>query len=168
MSSTPAYRCETDEGIVTCVGTRSECVNHIIKGHTNANLVNNKTGRVESWGESTITQNMSHDPETFEWRTFTMAEFHDYNKPHRLLWNKEDPIWAQRIDPKFEFEVGSRYLTLGGKIVTITEVHVEHRGYEWVKGDDNICRYQRFEDLGRTAGSHWENPNNLLPFKVTE
>lgn len=89
------------------------------------------------------------------------------------MWYQE-AIWAQRIDPDFQFEVGQKYLTLEGKIVTIVEKSTKFRGYECVKGDDDIWRYNRSrmsadripEGLGRTTGSSWDRLTNLIPVAI--
>ena len=89
------------------------------------------------------------------------------------LWYQE-AIWAQRIDPDFQFELGQKYLTLEGKIVTIVDKSFEIRGYECVKGDDGIWRYNRSrmwagtipEGLGRTTGSSWDRLTNLIPVAI--
>ena len=94
----------------------------------------------------------------------------DHNRCARLWY--QDGIWAQRIDPGFRFEIGSRYLTLGGEIVTIVE-RTELKYYECVKGDDDIWRYNRTswpgeipDGLGRTTGSSWDRLTNLIPVAI--
>lgn len=99
------------------------------------------------------------------------------------LWY-EEAVWAQRITPDFQFEVGCQYLTLGGRVVTIVEKTGPTddqgrslRGYECVRGDDDIWRYSRSYDskmstsaapscLGRTTGSSWDRLTNLIPVKI--
>ena len=89
------------------------------------------------------------------------------------LWYEEG-IWAQRLPADFKFEVGSRYLSLEGKVVTIVERSVVPH-YECVKGDDDIWRYNRTdwpgripEDLGRTTGSSWDRLTNLIPVAIAD
>ena len=89
------------------------------------------------------------------------------------LWYR-DGIWGQRVDPNFRFEVGSSYLSLEGRVVTIVE-RSEQRFYECVKGDDDIWRYNRTdwqgripEGLGRTTGSSWDRLTNLIPVAIAK
>lgn len=89
------------------------------------------------------------------------------------LWY-DDGIWAQRFATDFQFEIGRRYLSLEGKIVTIVDrSDVKH--YECVKGDDGIWRYNRTdwpgnipEGLGRTTGSSWDRLTNLIPVALVD
>lgn len=52
----------------------------------------------------------------------------------RLMW--EDGVWAQQIEPDFEFLLGKKYLRLDGKIVKIIRGREGSKGYETVQGDD--------------------------------
>lgn len=61
------------------------------------------------------------------------------------------------------FMLGSSYQTRTGKWVRIVDESAV-KGYECVKGDDGIWRYNRPSCLGRVAGSAFDmsDPNNLL------
>lgn len=60
------------------------------------------------------------------------------------------------------FELGGKYYTRGGKLVTIVEID-NRPHYQWVLGDDNICRYNRPNDYGRVTASSFKNDNCLMP-----
>lgn len=57
----------------------------------------------------------------------------------------------------------SSYRTKSGKWVRIVDEKTD-KGYECVKGDDGIWRYNRASDLGRVTSSNFDmsDPNNLI------
>jgi hypothetical protein len=62
------------------------------------------------------------------------------------------------------FLLMSSYKTKSGKWVRIIDESTR-KGYETVKGDDDIWRYNREEDRGRVTGSPFDmsDGNNLIP-----
>ena len=61
------------------------------------------------------------------------------------------------------FKLGEIYTTQEGKSVKIIEESTMP-SYEWVRGDDNICRYNRPNDRGRVTASNFDMscPQNLV------
>lgn len=97
---------------------------------------------------------------------------YDYSKlAHSLGWDDNrpfpchPPMWAQYMDPNFRFKVNSQYLTLGGDVVRIIQA-ADTPHYECVRGHDNIWRYNRAGDFGRTTGSSWDRLTNLIPVEM--
>lgn len=64
------------------------------------------------------------------------------------------------------FELGKKYKTQAGKIVTIIETNRDgsHPSYHCVKGDDGAWRYSRDSDMGRCTASNFDmsDPKNLV------
>jgi|HubBroStandDraft_3_1064219.scaffolds.fasta_scaffold00002_6 hypothetical protein len=62
------------------------------------------------------------------------------------------------------FELNKSYRTKEGDYVTVL-VCDNTPGYEYVLGDDNICRYNRDQDRGRVTGSGFDMTyrRNLIP-----
>jgi hypothetical protein len=68
------------------------------------------------------------------------------------------------------FELNATYRTKGGELVKIIEVSTHLPGYECVKGEDDIWRYNRPNDRGRvTASAHdMSDPRNLIPEPIND
>lgn len=94
-------------------------------------------------------------------RVMSWSEWDEDKFTHSQMWDKINPVWAQRVSPTFQFKIDHMYLSLAGKLILITET-----SDQCMKGHDNIWRYNRLGDLGRTTGSSWDRLTNLIPIEV--
>lgn len=63
---------------------------------------------------------------------------------------------------RYVFEIGTKYFTLDGNVVTIQSRTDEDTRYHTVFGDDGLHRYAS-RDFGRVVGSYANDPKNLVP-----
>jgi hypothetical protein len=68
----------------------------------------------------------------------------------------------RRSETGAAFLLGSSYQTKAGQWVRIVDESTT-RGYECVKGDDGVWRYNRRSCRGRVTGSSNDDPRNLIP-----
>lgn len=66
---------------------------------------------------------------------------------------------AYQMRNPIPYKLGDIATTLTGAKVEIIEVNNDRKGYEWVRGRDSICRYNRDSDRGRTTGSEGDFSN---------